>query len=190
MKLSWLKAALQRLRYWLAGRCRTMAESDRETLRQQLAKLGQTLGSETQSANAHLATRCRNAISYSDPDTRQRIQSDLNHAVGLFSVAHVMTVLELGFPPHCWDELLDQEDILTLHALQHLRASAGNGLSGLRAKECHEQFDAVMASKDPIRGVKSFDNAKVRLEEQVGMYAATTLQQIVNKALVRAHAST
>lgn len=146
-----------------------------------------TMIGEHQEAHAIFCTRTRYAVSVQDQVARQRIQADLDHGVGLFCAAHVMAIFEKAIPSKHWDDIFEPDDILRLKALRHIRRCAANGFTGDRVQEDAAEFDAVMASGQPLRGVESFDATEIRLSEMIGIDALPILQDLANKAVIKVH---
>ena len=162
-----------------------MSQSDKEqNLKETLVKLGQTWQVETQDAYGHLTSKTRHAVGVSDPETRARIQGNLDHAVGLLCVAHAMTLFEKGFPSEFWPKYLEDSEVQILKAYRHLRRCAANGFVGDRVDEDREDFDAVMTSDQRFQGVDKFDENTLRLTERITSEVMPFLQMATNKALV------
>jgi hypothetical protein len=149
-----------------------------------ILNLMQILIGERQEAHAFFATKTRYAVGFSDPAERQRVQADLDHGVGLFCAAHAMALFEKKLPSRHWADIFDQHDLQRLKALRHLRRCAAKGFSGDRVPEDSAEFDAVMASSNPLRGVESFTADEIRLSSLIGINEMPFLQQMGNKALV------
>jgi hypothetical protein len=93
-----------------------------------LTTLGQELVTQNQDALGWLCSQTRNAVTYSDPLARQRVQSNLDHAVGLLCVAHIMALFEKYLPYNYWPELLNQDELQRLIAYRHIRNCAATDL--------------------------------------------------------------
>ena len=140
---------------------------------------------ETQEAHGQFCTKTRHAVLVSDPVARKRIQSDLDHGVGLFCAAHVMSMFEKAIPSKYWQDIYDPDDLQLLKALRHIRLCAASGFSGDRVQDDALEFDAVMTSSQPLRGVVTFDADKIRFSERVGIDVVPILQSLANKALIK-----
>lgn len=143
----------------------------------------------SQGAFGFFTTKTRHAVTYSDPETRKKVQAELDHAVALLAIAHVMTIIEDGFPIQYWEEIVDDvENYSMLKAYKHIRNSTINGLTGNRCDDDEfDHFDKVMSSTNPIRGVASYDNKNILLAESAGNYAHSLLTIIMNKVIVEMH---
>jgi len=158
-----------------------------DTLLQDISALNTKMITEIQEAHGHFCTRTRYAVSVQDPIARQRIQADLDHGVGLFCAAHVMATFEKALPSEHWNDIFEPDDVLLLKALRHIRRCAANGFTGDRVQDDAMEFDVVMASSQPLRGIMSFDSNHIRLSEQVGINALPILQGLANKALIEVY---
>lgn len=156
-------------------------------LLQDITDLNTKIITETQGALVQFCTRTRYAVSVQDQAARKRIQADLDHGVGLFCAAHVMAIFEKALPSEHWDDIFEPDDVILLKALRHIRRCAANGFTGDRVQDDAVEFDAVMASGRPLRGVESFDAAQIRLSEMIGFDAFPILQGLANKALIEVH---
>ena len=69
---------------------------------QELFEKVQNLTSELQpllqGAFGFFTTKTRYAVSYQDIEVRKKVQDELDHAVALLAIAHVMTIFEDSFP--------------------------------------------------------------------------------------------
>ena len=65
---------------------------------QELFEKVQNLTSEfqplAQGAFGFFTTKTRYAVSYNDPEIRNKVQDELDHAVALLAIAHLMTIFE------------------------------------------------------------------------------------------------
>jgi hypothetical protein len=152
-----------------------------------LLVLGQELATQNQDALGWLCSTTRNVVSYSDPQTRQRVQHNLDHAVGLLCVAHIMAVFELGFPNIYWPVILDPADVRRLFAYRHIRCCAANGFTGVRPQDDYADFDLVMASDLPLRGVINHTDKAIVLSLDVLSDLSLFTREVINKAIVAAH---
>lgn len=154
-------------------------------LLQDIIALNTTMITETQEAHGQFCTRTRYAVSVQDQAARKRIQADLDHGVGLFCAAHVMAIFEKALPSKHWDDIFEPDDLQRLKALRHIRRCAANGFTGDRCQDDAAEFDAVMASGQPLRGVEDFDATQIRLSERIGIDALPILQGLANTALIK-----
>lgn len=187
---------LKILRDWIATAWRTLTGTNStaspatvskfpSNLQPDLCKLGQALIREHQEVHGHFCTKTRFAAStIQDLAIRERVQADLDHTVGLFCAAHVMAVFEEALPEKHWADIYESDDLQTLKGLRHIRRCTANGFRGRRATEDAAEFDAVMNSSQPFRGVESFDADNIRLTELIGSNSIPILQDLTNKALV------
>lgn len=152
-----------------------------------LLALGQELATQNQDALGWLCSTTRNVVSYSDPQTRQRVQHNLDHAVGLLCVAHSMAVFESGFPNIYWPVLLDPPEVRRLNAYRHIRCCAANGFTGVRPSDDYADFDLVMASDLPLRGVISHTDKVIVLSLDVLSDLSVLIREVINKAIVAAY---
>jgi len=143
-----------------------------------------------QGAFGFFTTKTRYAVSYSDPEVRNKVQDELDHAVALLAIAHVMTIFEDCFPSQYWEEIInDTENYNILKAYKHIRNSTVNGFIGHRSKDDDEYdyFDDVMNSSNPLKGVKEFDDEKISLAESAGNFAHSFITDLTNKIIVELH---
>ena len=144
----------------------------------------------SQGAFGYFTTKTRYAVSYQDVELRNRVQEELDHAVALLSIAHVMTIFEDNFPIQYWEEIInDTEGYDKLKAYKHIRNSTVQGFTGNRSEndEEYEYFDNVMSSDNPIDGVRSFNDKKIFLTESSGNYVHTFITNLTNKIIVEIH---
>jgi len=168
--------------------------SEELVVTQELFEKVQTLASElqplSQGAFGYFTTKTRHAISYQDIEVRNRVQEELDHAVALLAIAHVMTIFEENFPIKYWEEIIsDTEDYNKLKAYKHIRNSTVNGFTGNRSKDDDEYsyFNQVMDSDNPIDGVMRFNDEKIFLTESSGNYIHTFITNLMNKIIVEIH---
>lgn len=143
-----------------------------------------------QGAFGYFTTKTRHAVSYNDPEIRTKVQDELDHAVALLAIAHVMTIFEDSFPSNYWEEIInDTEKYNILKAYKHIRNSTVNGFTGYRSKDDDEYicFNEVMYSNNPLKGVKSFNDEKIFLAESAGNYTHTFITDLMNKIIVEVH---
>jgi hypothetical protein len=152
-----------------------------------LQVLGQEIATQNQDAFGWLCSTTRNVVTYADPATRQRVQRNLDHAVGLLCVAHMMAVFEAGFPCNYWPALLSSHDVQRLNAYRHIRNCAANGFTGDRPQADHADFGSVMTSNSPLRGVISYTHDTIVLSQDVLSDLCALIQDITNRAIVAAH---
>lgn len=158
------------------------------SLFQDVQQLQSTLITEHQQVHGHFCTSTRHKASViQDQAIREKVQADLDHAVGLFCAAHSMALFEEALPEKYWADIYSSDEIQLLKGFRHLRRCTANGFRGKRPKEDAAEFDAVMKSSAPIRGVESYDSESVRVSELVGSNALPILQNLVNKALIEIH---
>jgi len=144
----------------------------------------------SQGAFGYFTTKTRFAISYQDVETRKKVQDELDHAVALLAIAHVMTIFEDSFPYQYWEEIInDTEKYNTLKAYKHIRNSTVNGFTSYRSigDDEYSYFTQVMESNSPIEGVKSFDDKKIFLAERSGNFAHSFITDLMNKIIVELH---
>lgn len=158
-----------------------------QSLSSGLTTLGQELVTQNQDALGWLCSKTRNAVTYSDPQTRQRVQDNLDHAIGLLCVAHIMAVFEKYLPCNYWPALLTQEELQRLKAYRHIRNCAANGFTGLRPTADHAEFNTVMASQHPLRGVMEYTDASIFLSPDVLNDLSAFVRRVSNMAIVAAH---
>ena len=144
----------------------------------------------SQGAFGYFTTKTRFAISYQDVETRKKVQDELDHAVALLAIAHVMTIFEDSFPCKYWEEIInDTEKYNMLKAYKHIRNSTVNGFTGYRSSGDKEYgyFTQVMKSNSPIKGVKSFNDEKIFLAESSGNFAHSFITDLMNKIIAELH---
>jgi len=152
-----------------------------------LLVLGQELATQNQDALGWLCSTTRNVVPYSDPEASKRVQRNLDHAVGMLCVAHIMAVFEAGFPGNYWPALLSSHDVQRLKAYRHVRNCAANGFTGTRPPADYADFDSVMTSSCPLRGVISYTDNSLVLSTDVLSDLCVLVREITNKAIVAAH---
>lgn len=152
-----------------------------------LLVLGKELITQNQDALGWLCSTTRNVVTYSDPATRQRVQRNLDHAVGLLCVAHLMALFEQKFPSIYWPTILDPQEVERLGAYRHIRNCAANGFTGARPSADHEAFNAIMNSCHPLRGVLSYTDDAIELSPDVLSDLCVLVREITNRAIVAAH---
>ena len=142
-----------------------------------------------QGAFGFFTTKTRNAVTYEDPLIREKVQNELDHAVSLLAIAHLMTKFEDGFPFELWVSIInDPEKLNILNAYKHISNSAIKGFSGYRLRDAEfECFNQVMTSENPLKGIKFYDDNKIFLAEAAGNYAHTFITDIMNKIIVELH---
>lgn len=144
----------------------------------------------SQGAFGFFTTKTRYAVSYQDIEIREKVQNELDHAVALLAIAHVMTIFEDNFPSTYWEEIIiDQENLKKLKAYKHIRNITINGFTGNRTANDYEYniFNQVMNSGTPLQGVKSFDEDKVLLTESAGNFAHSFLTRLTNEIVVEVY---
>lgn len=142
-----------------------------------------------QGAFGFFTTKTRHAVSYQDLEIREKVQSELDHAVSLLAIAHLMTMFEDSFPFEYWESVInDTEKYNTLKAYKHIRNSTVKGFTGYRSNDDeYDCFDQVMASDNPLKGVKHFDDKKMFLAESSGNYAHSFITELMNEIIVELH---
>lgn len=153
-----------------------------------LLDLGRDLANQNQDALGWLCSTTRNVVTYSDPETRKRVQSNLDHAVGMLCVAHVMAAFEKGFPSDYWSNVLSESEILRLKAYRHIRGCASNGFTGDRPTTDYNEFDLVMTTS-PLRGVISHKENSIFLAPDIVNDLCVLVRGITDRAIVAAHPS-
>jgi len=86
-----------------------------------------------------------------------RIQGDIDNlfAEGILFV-YYFALFEHHLPLAEWDKLLNPDVVQRLRAYRHIRHTFAHGLNGIRStnKKDRSAFDDVMASSDPLPGVR------------------------------------
>ncbi len=144
----------------------------------------------SQGAFGFFTTKTRYAVSYNDQEIRNKVQDELDHAVALLAIAHVMTIFEESFSSKYWEEIIDDtENYDSLKAYKHIRNSTVNGFTGYRSIDDDEYnyFNQVMNSDKPLIGVNSFDDKKIFLAESAGNFAHSFITALLNKIIVELH---
>ncbi|MBO6607402.1 hypothetical protein [Psychroserpens sp.] len=155
-----------------------------QNLLDKFSKFTGELQQELQGVFGYMSTALRYAVTIGDSAIRQRIQGELNHAVGLFSVAHLMGRFEKVLPKAYWHEVVvDANDLERILAYRHISLSGHKGFSGDRVNEDRASFDSVMAGPNPILGVESFTTQKIVLTENFGIHAHQFLYPLSNMIL-------
>ena len=144
-----------------------------------------------QGAFGFFTTKTRFAVSYQDIDIRNKVQGELDHAVALLAIAHVMTIFEDSFPNNYWEEIINDSDSYNiLKAYKHIRNSTIKGFTGFRSDDDGDEYDCfnqVMNSNNPLKGIKSFDDKKIFLAESAGSFAHSFITGLMNKIIVELH---
>ena len=157
-----------------------------ENIMNDLVELGQILLKQSQDAFGYLHSSTRHVIGYSDPEERNRVQNNLNHAVSLLSVAHVMSIFEQKLPSIYWNLVLEPNDIELIKAYRHIRQCACNGFTGIRSDIDYLEFDSIMTSDTPLSGIEFYDDKSIVLNEHIGLNALEFIRRITDKAIVSA----
>ncbi|MEW8350658.1 MAG: hypothetical protein AB2689_21655 [Candidatus Thiodiazotropha taylori] len=155
-----------------------------------VVKLSAELQPLLQGAFGFFTTKTRFAVSYQDVDIRTKVQEELDHAVAILAIAHLLTIFEDSFPNNYWEEIInDAESYNMLLAYKHIRNSTITGFTGFRSTDDDEydHFNQVMNSNDPIKGVKSFDDNKIFLSESAGNFAHTFITGLMNNIIIELH---
>jgi len=158
-----------------------------QELTPELIRLGENLLDESRDALGWLTSKTRNVVSYSDPNVRKRVQGELDHAVGLLSVAHLMSPFEAALPSEYWSKILDSSEVERLLAYRHIRRCISNGIQHSRPVEDADAFNAVMASEKPIRGITEYNESSISLEPEIAHDLGAFLREIIDKALAAAN---
>lgn len=162
--------------------------SEKQFLRQSVTDLGRELLQQAQDAHGFFTTKTRYAIGYSDPVARQQVQEKLDHAVALLAIANIMAIFEDRLPRKYWTKIFQEPAItVRLKAYRHIRFSAINGFIGTRASENKLDFDKTMSGNSPLRGVRSYDDESVFLDESAASFALSFLNEAYSKAVVKVH---
>ena len=141
---------------------------------------------DRQSALNQLTSQMRHVVSLNDPVARREIQAELDHTVGLLVVAHWMRMFSEAVPDAYWSWYIDTDDRRRLRAYRHLARSAREGLGHERSKRDRRQFDAVMASSDPLPGVLVAGD-RLTIEPTVGNALGVFMEQVRSKLIVKLH---
>lgn len=144
----------------------------------------------SQGAFGFFTTKTRFAVSYQDIEIRNKVQDELDHAVALLAIAHVMTIFENSFPSEFWEEIInDTEKYNILKAYKHIRNSTVNGFTGYRSIDDDEYnyFNQVMSSSNPLQGIKSYDEKNILLDESAGNFAHSFITELMNIIIVELH---
>lgn len=128
-------------------------------------------------------------MQYNVPEVRNKVQAELDHAVALLSIAHVMTIFEDNFPYVFWEDILGEcEDYFVLRACRHIRNCSINGFTGQRTRDDDSTyFDNVMESDAQLKGIKEFNEEQFSLTESAGNYIYAFLSRLTDEILVKVH---
>ncbi len=61
----------------------------------------------SQGAFGYFTNNTQYTISYQDDEIRKKVQDELDHAVALLAIAHVMTIFENSFSYQYWEEIIN-----------------------------------------------------------------------------------
>lgn len=165
-----------------------ISEREIQNLKQSISTLGTELIQQAQDAHGFFTTKTRYAVSYSDQNMRQQVQERLDHAVNILAIANIMAIFEQYILEKYWPIIFaDESIILHLKAYRHIRFSAIYGFTMQRAAENHQEFDNIMSSSDPIRGVSEYSQKALKLGETSAYYASEYVRRQYEKAIVRIH---
>lgn len=157
-------------------------------LKQSTILLGQELLQQAQDAHGFFTTKTRHAVGYSDPATRQRVQENLDHAVAALAIANIMAIFENRLPKKYWVTIFqDSKVTVRLKAYRHIRYSTIHGFTHSRADENKLDFDKIMSGENPLRGIRSYSDDEVFLEETAANFAFEFIQRQFNVAIVKIH---
>ncbi|MEH6504373.1 MAG: hypothetical protein V7682_10795 [Cycloclasticus sp.] len=144
----------------------------------------------SQGAFGFFTTKTRHAVSYQDLEVRKKVQGELDHAVALLAIAHVMTIFEDSFSIEYWEEIINDTELFgKLKAYKHIRNSTVNGFTGYRSigDDEYNYFNQVMNSNSPLKGVEIFDDKNIFLTEGAGNFAHSFITDLMNRIIVELH---
>jgi len=150
-----------------------------------LSVLGQELIQQSQDVYGFFVTKTAYAVTYNDVNKRVEIQQKLDSAVAMFGIANLMTIFEDHFPYRYWAQILsDPKVTVRLKAYRHLRYCAINGILGKRVDIHRGDFNRIMLSDLPVRGVSSYDDDYILLSILAPNYAFSFVREQWSKATV------
>lgn len=151
---------------------------------QELIALHQQLGMQMQGELPVLCTALSNKVAIRDPNIRQTIQDNLNHATGCLSVVYVFALLE-NHKFNISNKWLNEDEKLKCKAWKHLRHSAAHGFDGKRADRYKEEFNEMMNSNDPLQCVEHWDNDSVKVHQLLGFRCLEYFLNLIPLLLAR-----
>ena len=136
-------------------------------------------------------TKTSHAVSLPDPKATAEWQENLDHAVSLLAICHVMSIFEDAFPKECWEDYIpDSQDYEKLMAYKHIRNCASNGFTGKRElNDLKERgyFNKVMKSAYKLQGISSFSSRKITLGKMAAYDANIFITVVSNKINAELH---
>lgn len=93
-------------------------------------------------------------VNHPNPQARPEIQRRLNATREGLVLVYLFAMWEQFVERSVESEWLTPAKLLRLNAFRHLRHCAAHGFEGRRARQCREEFEAVMNSTDPLPNVE------------------------------------
>jgi len=99
-------------------------------------------------------------------ELREELQARMDHAIGGMSIVYLFALLETYIGREYWDTVNESMKD-KIYAYYHIRNTMAHGFDGKRAERYVDEFDRVMNSENPIRGVVDYDNNTIIVDASI-----------------------
>ena len=124
-------------------------QTEKTALLASLSALGQGLIQQAHDAQGQLLSKTQHAVSISDPQVRQSVQSKLDHSVNLIAIANVMAIFEHHFPRRYWVKVYKDPTLTKqLRAFRHMQHCAISA-SQVPAPQTAEAISIAFSRRPP-----------------------------------------
>jgi len=164
-----------------------------EELNLAVSKVLKAVSNQNQNEIGWIYSATRNVVSYNAvPEHNEKIQKRVDHAVGGLAVLYFFSILENYISRKHW-EYARCDLRKRMEAFLHIRNTIAHGFNGHRAERYTDQFNDVMKSDNPIRGVKSYDAEYIKLAPEIwqelpelfSKFLLSMLHQVVNYGYIK-----
>ncbi|WP_368343642.1 hypothetical protein [Pelagovum sp. HNIBRBA483] len=163
-------------------------QTEKSSLMASLSALGQDLMQQAHDAQGQLLSKTQHAVSISDPQVRQSVQSKLDHSVNLLAIANIMAIFEYHFPRKYWVKTYNDPKLTKqLRAFKHMQHCAIYGFTGVRATNNRVDFDRVFSASSKPNWIASLSDDELFLSNGAAAHVYQVVRTAWERAIVAVH---
>jgi hypothetical protein len=106
-----------------------------------------------QGSFGYLLGGAKKLADHAEAAAREKIQGEINEALQGLLIVYLFSMWEEYVPRELEREWLPEEVYQRLNAYRHIRHTVAHGFDGNRAKKCRVEFEMIMNSDYPFKGV-------------------------------------
>ncbi len=124
-----------------------------EPLARRALELMQTQNSLLSEEFGILYTQTEHIVKHDNLEHKEKTQDKVNSLIRYSLILYLFAIWDNFVCPEMFDKWLTEEEKLRFLAYKHIRHSAAHRHNGTRADNNRPQFEKVMNSKNPLKGI-------------------------------------